>query len=307
MAHNSLIHGGVGSGFWPNGYVFTQLDMQTLDERQFQAINGDLGGAWAPSSPIIIGGSGLVLTSTLTATHADFSGGISVSATAFFNGQVIFQGGGVISTLGTTWQFFDSVRIAGAPGRIYFDAGSELTLHASSLITADCDADIGDGGAPHTWTWNPNMTAHFTGGASFEGSGHFGASSLYNYQGSSSYLSGSTIGLSDGSGYFVGKAARINREAKALNNADQSLAAADACYWKTPGLGANRTYSMVTTGAINGDEVDFYATNTTNDGILKDNLGNTLATLRQGTAGKDLSATIRYDGTNWILIRKYTQ
>lgn len=59
MAHNALIRPG---GVWNTLSAVTKLEWETFDLRQFQSINGDLGGTWAPSSQIIIGGSGLRVT-----------------------------------------------------------------------------------------------------------------------------------------------------------------------------------------------------------------------------------------------------
>lgn len=56
MAHNARIR---AFGFWTDGSVVTPAEFEALDQAQFEEINGDLGGTWAPSSPIIIGGSGV--------------------------------------------------------------------------------------------------------------------------------------------------------------------------------------------------------------------------------------------------------
>ena len=45
MAHNAYIRVG---GDWSLDNVVTAGEFATIDLRQFQAINGDLGGAWAP-------------------------------------------------------------------------------------------------------------------------------------------------------------------------------------------------------------------------------------------------------------------
>lgn len=46
------------SGDWSTVVVLTRADMTYFDQTLAKAINGDEGGTWAPSSPIIIGGAG---------------------------------------------------------------------------------------------------------------------------------------------------------------------------------------------------------------------------------------------------------
>ncbi len=56
MAHNARIR---TFGFWTDTTPVTAAEYEAFDQAQFEAINGDLGGTWAPSAPIIIGGSGI--------------------------------------------------------------------------------------------------------------------------------------------------------------------------------------------------------------------------------------------------------
>lgn len=44
---------------WPTLYAPTPADLGDLDAKTFKSIDGDEGGTWSPSAPIIIGGSGL--------------------------------------------------------------------------------------------------------------------------------------------------------------------------------------------------------------------------------------------------------
>lgn len=55
---------GTPTGTVPFGYVVPSAEWQTTIRQVFKAINGDEGGTWAPSSFIVIGGSGLSLTGT---------------------------------------------------------------------------------------------------------------------------------------------------------------------------------------------------------------------------------------------------
>jgi len=56
MAHNTRIRPDLAA--WAPNSVVTPEEFNALDQGQFEAINGDDGGLWVPSSPIIIGGAG---------------------------------------------------------------------------------------------------------------------------------------------------------------------------------------------------------------------------------------------------------
>lgn len=61
-------------GTWVSGYVVQPDDFKDatrgLDVKTFKAINGDDGGTWTPSAPIIIGGFGLRVTGPLLVSNS---------------------------------------------------------------------------------------------------------------------------------------------------------------------------------------------------------------------------------------------
>ncbi len=64
MAHFTLTR----SDGWPNSTFVTRANLESLDAKVFAAVNGDRGGAWAPSSPIVLSsnsGGALHLTGPL--------------------------------------------------------------------------------------------------------------------------------------------------------------------------------------------------------------------------------------------------
>jgi hypothetical protein len=63
MAH-FIYPSGTPLGTVPFGYVVPSSEWQTTIRQVFRAVNGDEGGTWAPSSFIVIGGSGFSLTGT---------------------------------------------------------------------------------------------------------------------------------------------------------------------------------------------------------------------------------------------------
>lgn len=87
-------------GVWINGYVVPRADFEDLDRKQFEAVNGDRGGAYSPSSAIRVGGSGLQVTGPTVVTGRGGPGSIVVSA-------------GFLRLMGAEWPRLD----AGHPGR----------------------------------------------------------------------------------------------------------------------------------------------------------------------------------------------
>lgn len=67
MAHNTRIRPNLAA--WSPGPV-TGAEFDAMDQGQFEAINGDDGGVWAPSSTIVIGGSGVQMTGTFETNGA---------------------------------------------------------------------------------------------------------------------------------------------------------------------------------------------------------------------------------------------
>lgn len=58
-------------GRWALAWPVSKLDLQRLDVLSTKSINGDGGGTWNPTSPIVIGGQGLQMTS-----NAQITGGV---------------------------------------------------------------------------------------------------------------------------------------------------------------------------------------------------------------------------------------
>ena len=59
MSHNAYIR---PANVWSGSKTFLTVELTALALQAYQSINGDLGGAWAPSSIITIGGSGMEIT-----------------------------------------------------------------------------------------------------------------------------------------------------------------------------------------------------------------------------------------------------
>jgi hypothetical protein len=68
---------------WTTGnYVTLVADWQSLGAKVFAAINGDLGGAWAPTSPIVLNGTLGVAAINFGTVLIDYGGSVTVGASA---------------------------------------------------------------------------------------------------------------------------------------------------------------------------------------------------------------------------------
>jgi hypothetical protein len=56
---------------WVNGLSIDASVLRDLDQKLFQSISGDGGGTWAPTSPIEIGGQGLIASGPCVVTGAN--------------------------------------------------------------------------------------------------------------------------------------------------------------------------------------------------------------------------------------------
>lgn len=76
MAHETRTQ---PDGTWITGYQIPRADFEDLDAKQFRGINGDRGGAYAPTAPIVIGGAGLACTGPLSIRGA---GALTIAGSA---------------------------------------------------------------------------------------------------------------------------------------------------------------------------------------------------------------------------------
>lgn len=83
MPHNDYTNVG---GLWPSVIIPTPDAMRRMDQAASECIDGDNGGTWNPSSPIIIGGAGVSLlnnvrlTGVVTGPRAAGGGGIVLTS-----------------------------------------------------------------------------------------------------------------------------------------------------------------------------------------------------------------------------------
>lgn len=146
MAHNAYIRNGVGSGAWVT--VVTDDEFELFDARQFQSINGDLGGTWAPSSPIVIGGSGIDIEGAfvVNAGTADAVIGGDLLRLSSDDVHVLYQlttyGGVAFAGSGRHIEVTSSNEMhILSGGYFYADAGSHFTCNTIANLT---NVDVSD-------------------------------------------------------------------------------------------------------------------------------------------------------------------
>lgn len=95
MGHNLRIRPG---GAWGLLTSVSPAEFETFDQRQFEAINGDQGGTWAPAAVIQIGGAGIRLDTWLVGNwvavgNPQFTGVATFNTAPIFNPPPTFNGG----------------------------------------------------------------------------------------------------------------------------------------------------------------------------------------------------------------------
>src|SRR6185295_1774025 len=130
-------------GFWIDGSVVDPAEFEAIDTSLFKAINGDDGGTWAPSSQLVIGGSGLQVGGTGFYTNVDAT--FDTGTTVWFKGTERIEGslqidsggncavvtGGLIAILGGAI----TVGYGGNGGSLNVLASASMTVHGP--MTAD--------------------------------------------------------------------------------------------------------------------------------------------------------------------------
>jgi hypothetical protein len=300
LAHNARIHTAVTG--WPPGYVVTQADWLTIDTLLFQAANFDLGGTWAPASVITIGGAGVVLTAKTT-----FDGDTEFNAQNQFDDIVVFSGtsfvtasGNVVCDAASTVEFQSGFTVS--TGDIVVTAGDVTVTAGSVAITAGGltvgGATIVQGFTALGATSLAAATAVSLGVASVI---VLDATTLSTTSAVTAAFAGpvnvsNTLTMASAAITFSGTG-RILQRFHTLPDADATVTIADGNYFIIPALGALRTYTMSTTGALAGDIVTFsaYANTGANAGFVG-------AWGLVNTTGQVAEASFYFSGGSWLTL-----
>lgn len=168
MSHNSRLR---APTFWVLDSPVTPAEFEAFDLAQFEAINGDQGGTWAPAAAIVIGGAGLQVTGSsqlsdcqnLTVTTGgsltvDAGASMTIDGTATIGvGPVDFQSTDVTFDAGSVVAFDGTVTVSGtisvggdlsvSGGSLSIDGASTATLASGAVLTASsgaqCDVALG--------------------------------------------------------------------------------------------------------------------------------------------------------------------
>lgn len=145
MAHNAYIRPG---NVWSGSPAFLTAEITPLALQVYQSLNADLGGTWAPSSVITIGGSGLTVTGP--ANLPDLESFVSDGASSFTNsGGVTFYDSSIcafaetsILSLGGDSQLQvggDSVMTVATTERVDWSSGVDFTIGSHNYSNNSID------------------------------------------------------------------------------------------------------------------------------------------------------------------------
>ena len=278
--------------------------MEAIDANQSKAINGDEGGTWAPSSPIVVGGSGMEITGDLDVSGAaTFTGGVTADEIAV-TGDLTVQTNATIQgylTAETDTEVQGALEVTGATtlnGGATVTGGDlsvalNLAVQGNVVITSDLTAD---GASVETLGIHsavaPGEVFTADGAGSFTGALEVGGATTLT--GAVSIAQPVTP---TGSG-------RVRVKAILGADADTTYNAADAQCVHIPSSSSNttRTYTIDTTGAADGDRISF-STDKVSKTVVLDVLGSNPLTenLHGSTTGAFRSLELTYIGTGWYI------
>lgn len=212
-------------GAWNDGSTLLASEMEEIDTRLSNALDGDQGGVYAPATALIIGGAGLRLTAGLIID----AGGLLINADgAQIRGDVLLLNG------------FRS------HGAAQFDS----TIAAQGLATFTGGATFNSG-----VLFGAGQLAEFSGSAIFQGTVLFESTTVATFQGAASFSNGFS---SAGVIAFSGTGRIRDRESFAPNS--NATVLPGGIYVISGAAGAITTsnvYTIDTSTAQIGDRVEF--------------------------------------------------
>jgi hypothetical protein len=137
MSHNARIRAS-----WPLFTLLTSAYMELFDQRQFESVNGDAGGTWAPSARIVIGGLGIWVTGLAQLDNADIQIGTGKKLRVLSGATFITDAGSTTTlngagTLNATWTMSGT-------GRLIVLANGIITINSGA--TVDCNGTLNANG-----------------------------------------------------------------------------------------------------------------------------------------------------------------
>lgn len=323
MSHNSYIRSG---GTWASGSVLSSTEMAAFDAAQFKGLNADDGGTWSPSSQIILGGAGLRVSAAPfqlygagPALAVDFdpsfpqltlqgglittvSGGgsylrvdagadlqVTSTGSASFASLVTITAGGLSVTHGGLSVGADGATITG--GLNTNDGASQTdvwTLRAYSDVRFDGSSQIGSGVADvHTVNGTVGIVDTLS----------TGASSVTQFQGTVALQNAMTL---SGAGQIV-------KRVSTAPDAAHTYSAADTDYLLLQDITANRTYTIATTGAVEGSRIVISGVPSAHTASVNytGSSGSTSISFDASTTGFYRYAELLFNGSYWVLLENH--
>ena len=290
----------VKPGGWVLNEVLDHALMNDLDTNMSKALNGDEGGTWAPSAEIVIGGSGLRLTTLLRAFGGlSVQGGdLAVSQDAAIQGTLAVDGESTLT--GDVTCDHDLFVIGSLEVSEELDVASAARVHASLRVymTSQFDDDITVSGKM------TSTTAQVVGNLEV---GSITCTSTASF----------TLGITASGGIAVngdstvtkkmvcGGQGRVVQRTVTGANADTSYSIndGDRVFVPPSTLTADRTYTLTHTGAVAGDIFEIMSRDAGSKISVADSVTGALDPVGiKYISGFFTSYRYLFDGTKWVAL-----
>lgn len=320
MAHNVRLRANLAA--WGIGTTVLDTEFNAIDQKVFESVNGDLGGVWAPSTVIEVGGSGVKLTGPVR-----LAGAASAPAAGDVN-----VGSGVVDWQGTKWEGTPTiatgqllslglvgtgileidgpatalVQIGSGAGGVPLDIYADTTFKSVSTVTFQAQIKA-NAGIDATGGGSAFDAAVFDGDVTLNSGSSFLALGDVEFRNPVNRLLGSaSAGLlvDDGASVIVSGLLAMNQTTTQLLwpvqviTTDANATVTNKLYVTNEGapLSAQRDYALDLSDAAIGMVTHVYNTNATHSvRVLNGVAGSSIATLTVGTFG-----VFRHNGSAWV-------
>ncbi|HEY3495161.1 MAG TPA: hypothetical protein VGK73_10765 [Polyangiaceae bacterium] len=227
-------------GGWAFGELLTSVQMEDIDAKTADAIDGVGGGTYSPSSAINVGGKGLNVTGPFTASSMSVS---AFQCTTFLaTGAAVFSSN--VQVVGTS-SLIGNVSCTGSVTAADLIATDDLTVGDDASIGGDLAVS---GNATVTGDLTVSDDAHVAGDLSVSGNTTIGSSSSDELD-----INALVVGQIRFSGN-----GRVALRTMTLPDADTTISIADGNFFFIPvDLSTQRNYPLSTTDAVDGDVMEF--------------------------------------------------
>jgi hypothetical protein len=236
MSHNARVRADVTA--WEAAIPLEPSELDALDEGQFSAINGDDGGSWAPSDPIIIGGAGIEFTGAVpVGEDLTVGGDITIAS----GGTITIESGGAVNV-----ESGGDVNLAGGghlhcSGEIHIDDGGRILLQDGGFL-------FEYSGSEHVYSSGSEGTYNSGSTLALDGTVNVGATAVVTEAANAAVAEGATY-TQTGPRYLRGDG-RIHQRVIVGPDANASFdgRAGDVVIIESSGLFDDRTYSLLISG-----------------------------------------------------------